>query len=163
MVHRITFKIDNQTPYSLKPNGQYAYWGETVSGPDTIQPYSTGSGGVFQASAVPLVGSSGISGYMIDNPAIWFGFLGSDPDFSTEDNKACVAMSTTQLTINKDTYNNMYSANVTRLTQPIPRGKLDLTCNIGSADDCVATFTLTFNGGTGVTGEAHGAEVPEEK
>nr|RBR01166.1 hypothetical protein FVER53263_10670 [Fusarium verticillioides] len=155
--------VGNQTPYSLKPNGQYAYWGETVSGPDTIQPYSTGSGGVFQASSVPLVGSAAISGYTIANPAIWFGFLGSDPDFSTEDNKACVAMSTTHLTITKDTYSHMYSANVTRLTQPVPRGKLDLTCSIGSADDCVATFTLTFNGGTVVTGEALGSDVLEEK
>ncbi|KAG5754842.1 hypothetical protein H9Q70_002553 [Fusarium xylarioides] len=150
MVHRITFKIDNQTPYSLKPNGQYAYWGETVSGPDTIQPYSTGAGGVFQASVVPLVGSAGISGYTIANPAV------------TKDNKACIAMSTTQLTINKDLYNNMYSANVLSLTQPIPRGKLDLTCTIGSTDDCVATFRLTFNGGTDVTNEALGVDVPEK-
>ncbi|EWG51786.1 hypothetical protein FVEG_10670 [Fusarium verticillioides 7600] len=110
-----------------------------------------------------LVGSAGISGYTIANPAIWFGFLGSDPDFSTEDNKACVAMSTTHLTITKDTYSHMYSTNVTRLTQPVPRGKLDLTCSIGSADDCVATFTLTFNGGTVVTGEALGSDVLEEK
>ncbi|KAG5769040.1 hypothetical protein H9Q69_001814 [Fusarium xylarioides] len=85
-----------------------------------------------------------------------------DPDFSTKDNKACIAMSTTQLTINKDLYNNMYPANVTSLTQPIPRGKLDLTCAIGGTDDCVATFTLTFNGGTDVTNEALGVDVPEK-
>ncbi|KAF5558879.1 hypothetical protein FPHYL_7220 [Fusarium phyllophilum] len=84
MVHKITFKIDNQTPYSLKPNGQYAYWGETVSGPDTFWHVRSSPAALVQAV-----------GYTIANPGVWFGMLGSDPDLSTEDNKACVAMSTT--------------------------------------------------------------------
>ncbi|KAF4441140.1 hypothetical protein FACUT_2908 [Fusarium acutatum] len=163
MVHRITFTVNNQTPYYLIPNGQYAYWGETNSGPDIINPYRTGSGGVFQASAVPWVGSAGISGYTIANPAIWIAMLGSDPDWSAEDNSARVAMSTTALTTHQDLYNNMYSANVTSLTLPTANGHIKLTCNIGSADDTVASFQLTFDRGTGVTDEALGVVVPEEK
>ncbi|KAF9772381.1 hypothetical protein IL306_009906 [Fusarium sp. DS 682] len=72
-------------------------------------------------------------------------------------------MSTTPLTIDKDLYNNMYSANITSLTLPTDNARINLTCSIGSADDAVATFTLTFNRGTGVTDEALGVVVSKDK
>ncbi|VTT68381.1 unnamed protein product [Fusarium fujikuroi] len=156
MVHKITFDIENRTPFFLIPNGQFAYWGNTNSGPETIS-------GVFQASAAPWVGSAGISGYTIANPAIWIAMLGSDPDWSAEANSARVAMSTKPLTMDKDLYNYIYSANVTNLTLPTPNGHINLTCSIGSDDDTAALFTLTFYRGTGVTDEALGVVVPEQK
>ncbi|KAF5558880.1 hypothetical protein FPHYL_7221 [Fusarium phyllophilum] len=57
----------------------------------------------------------------------------------------------------------MYEANITSLTQPIPNGSINLTCTIGSTDDCVAAFTLTFNGSAGVTDKALRVDAPEEK
>ncbi|CVL03778.1 uncharacterized protein FMAN_15002 [Fusarium mangiferae] len=163
MVHKITFDIENRTPFYLIPNGQLAYWGNTNSGPETINPYSIGSGGVFQASAAPWVGSAGISGYTIANPEIWIALLGSDPDWSAEANSARVAMSTKPLTTDKDLYGYMYSTNVTNLALPTPNGHINLTCSIGSDDDTTALFTLTFYRGTGVTDEALGVVVPDQK
>ncbi|CZR45258.1 uncharacterized protein FPRO_15567 [Fusarium proliferatum ET1] len=139
MVHKITFDIENRTPFYLIPNGQFAFWGNTNSGPETIKPYSIGSG------------------------AIWIAILGSDPDWSAEANSARVAMSTKPLTMDKDLYSYMYSSNVTNLTLPTPNGHINLTCSIGSDDDTTALFTLTFYKGTGVTYEALGVVVPEEK
>ncbi|KAF5586339.1 hypothetical protein FPCIR_7948 [Fusarium pseudocircinatum] len=136
-------------------------WG--AGPPISVKPYSIGSGGVFQASAVPWVGSAGISGYTIANPAVWIGMLGSNPDWSADDNRARVAMSTSPLTINKDLYNNMYSANATSLTLPTANGHINLSCSISSADEAAASFLLTFDRGTGVTDEALGVVVPEEK
>lgn len=37
MVHRVTVKVNNSTPFTLQPNGQYAHWGETKSGPDRVR------------------------------------------------------------------------------------------------------------------------------
>ncbi|KAG4291885.1 hypothetical protein FPRO06_13138 [Fusarium proliferatum] len=163
MVHKITFDIENRTPFYLIPNGQFAFWGNTNSGPETIKPYSIGSGGVFQASAAPWVGSAGISGCRIANPAIWIAMLGSDPDWRAEANSARVAMSTKPLTMDKDLYNYMYSANVTNLTLSTPNGHINERFFIGSDDDTTALFTLNFYKGTGVTDEALGVVVPEEK
>lgn len=37
MVHRVTVKVNNSTPFTLQPHGQYAFWGETNSGPQRVR------------------------------------------------------------------------------------------------------------------------------
>ncbi|KAK4163126.1 hypothetical protein QBC43DRAFT_301358 [Cladorrhinum sp. PSN259] len=163
MVHRITMAVNNQSPYYLIPNGQYAYWGETVSGPQTVNPFTNGSGGVFKASAVPWVGSAGVSAYTLSTnnqgtPDVWLVLLGSDPDWSPEDNRARVLMQSTAVFPDKATYNQMFDGKTT-VSLPSAHGVFTLTGSIGTEDDCTATFVLTFQQGSGVTKEA--LEVPK--
>ena len=73
-----------------------------------VEPYSKGDGGVFQASAVPLIGVSGIVGYITEKPDLWFTFLASDPDMSVQDNCSLVGLSPTQVDTNNDTYNEIW-------------------------------------------------------
>ncbi|KAK6000004.1 hypothetical protein QM012_003992 [Aureobasidium pullulans] len=144
-------KIDNQTPFQLTPNGQYAYWGETNVGPQGVNAYTNdGNAGELQASSVPWVGSAGISGYFIAGPSVWIILLGSDPDWSAEDNRARVAISSTSLNVDKDQYNRVFDGQ-TKVSLPTTKGVFTLTGSIGSNDSCTATYQLTFQRGGGVT------------
>ncbi|RYO22392.1 hypothetical protein AA0121_g2353 [Alternaria tenuissima] len=150
--------VNNESPYYLVPNGQYAYWGEMVSGPQTVNPSKKDSGGVFQASAAPWVGCAGVSGYTLSTnnkgtPDVWIILLGSDPDWSAEDNRARVIMQSSEIKPSKAVYQQLFDGN-TKVSLPSDHGVFTLTSDIGSTDDCTATFFLTFQQGSGVTTEA---------
>lgn len=70
---------------------------------------------------VPWVGSAGISGYYITEPAVWIVLLGSNPDWSAEDNRARVAISSSNLNVDKDQYNNLFDGR-TSVSLPTTKG-----------------------------------------
>jgi hypothetical protein len=86
---------------------------------------------VFQASAAPWTGSAGISGYTIADPAVWIELLGSDPDWSSEDNKARVLLSATSVDTDKGTYDIMYSDGVTTMTLSTSKGQIKVSSHHG--------------------------------
>ncbi|KAF4499517.1 hypothetical protein FAGAP_4307 [Fusarium agapanthi] len=145
---QILLSVDNQTPFTLVPNPTtFSDWGDFTAGPTTVKPFQKGDGGHVMSSRSPFVGSAGLVGYSLtskNGATVYIRLLASNPYLSVRDNWACVSLSSSDQTINQDAYNHHYYNEPRHASMEFEGRTLNLTSNIGHADQATATYVLTY-------------------